>query len=85
MGAMTLAVMTRATRGHTGYSIESPPSTMLIYGAILTAAFARIAAPVFSSAYFELLCLAAFGWLVAFGGFIAAYGPMLLRARRTGA
>jgi uncharacterized protein involved in response to NO len=85
MGVMTLAVMTRATRGHTGYSIESPPSTMLIYGAILIAAFARIAAPVFPAVYFELLCLAAFGWLAAFGCFAVVYGPMLVRARRTGA
>jgi uncharacterized protein involved in response to NO len=82
MGAMTIAVMTRATRGHTGRSIEAPPSTVLIYGAILLAAFARIAAPMFPSAYFEMLCLAALGWLVAFGVFVAAYGPMLTRGRR---
>ena len=84
IGAMTLAVMTRATRGHTGHSIESPPSTMLIYGAILVAAFARIAAPMFPVAYFEILYLAALGWLVAFGGFVVVYGPMLIRAKRTG-
>ena len=83
IGAMTLAVMTRATRGHTGRSIESPPSTILIYVAISIAAFARIAAPMFPSAYFEILCLAALGWVVAFGGFVAVYGPMLMRARRT--
>jgi uncharacterized protein involved in response to NO len=84
MGVMTLAVMTRATRGHTGYGIESPPSTLLIYGAILVAAFARIAAPVFPVVYFEMLCVAAFGWVVAFSTFLSAYGPMLIRARRSG-
>lgn len=81
---MTLAVMTRATRGYTGQRIESTPSTKLIYGAIMVAAFARIAAPVFPAAYFEMLYVAALGWLTAFGGFVAAYGPTLLRVRRTG-
>lgn len=84
MGAMTLAVMTRATRGHTGRSIESTLPTMAIYSAILIAAGARIAAPVFPAAYFAMLCVAAVGWIVAFGGFVASYGPMLIQARRTG-
>jgi uncharacterized protein involved in response to NO len=85
IGVMTLAVMTRATRGHTGRTIESTWSTIAIYAAILVAACARIAAPVFPAIYFELLCAAAIGWIVAFGGFVATYGPMLIRDRRAGA
>jgi uncharacterized protein involved in response to NO len=84
IGVMTLAVMTRATRGHTGHSIVSSPATAAIYGAILIAAFARVVAPVLPAAYFEILCISAAGWLVAFFGFIVAYGPMLVQARRTG-
>jgi len=81
---MTLAVMTRATRGHTGRSIESTLPTILIYGAILVAACARMAAPVFPGAYFETLCVAAVAWMAAFGGFVASYGPTLLQPRRAG-
>jgi uncharacterized protein involved in response to NO len=81
IGMMTLAVMTRATLGHTGHSIATSPSTLVIYGGILIAAFARITAG-FEPAI-EILYLSAFGWLVAYVGFVAVYGPMLVRARQT--
>ena len=45
MGTMTLAVMTRATLGHTGRSVSAASSTNVIYGAVLCAALARVAAP----------------------------------------
>jgi uncharacterized protein involved in response to NO len=45
MGLMTLAIMTRATLGHTGRDIVSAPTTVAIYGAMLVAALSRIAAP----------------------------------------
>jgi uncharacterized protein involved in response to NO len=45
MGTMTLAVMTRATLGHTGRSVSTASSTNVIYGAVLCAAVVRVAAP----------------------------------------
>ena len=84
VGVMTLAVMTRATLGHTGRNVSTTPATMLIYGAILIAALARTAAPMLPSGYFEMLVVAALGWIVAFGTFVLVYGPMLIGARRTG-
>ena len=51
------------------YSSTLP--TVVIYGAILVSACARIAAPVFPAVYFPMLCVAAIGWFVAFGGFTA--------------
>jgi uncharacterized protein involved in response to NO len=35
MGIMTLAIMTRATLGHTGRDVVSTPATIVIYGAML--------------------------------------------------
>jgi uncharacterized protein involved in response to NO len=84
IGTMSLAVMTRATLGHTGREIVATTPTAIIYAAILVAALARIAAPMLPSIYHEALVAAALGWIVAFGGFVVIYGPMLLRARRTG-
>jgi len=84
MGTMTLAVMTRATLGHTGRDVVSTPATTMIYGAILAAAVARVAAPLLPAIYDEALIVAALGWIVAFGGFVVVYGPMLLRARVSG-
>src|SRR6516162_4959372 len=78
MGIMTLAIMTRATLGHTGRDVLSTPATIAIYGAMLLAGLARIAAPMLPVIYYEALLTAAFGWLLAFGIFLLVYGPMLL-------
>ena len=83
MGIMTLAIMTRATLGHTGRDVLSTPATIAIYGAMLLAALARIAAPLMPVIYYEALLAAGFGCL-AFGIFLLIYGPMLLRRRKNG-
>jgi uncharacterized protein involved in response to NO len=82
MGIMTLAVMTRATLGHTGHDVVSTPPTIVIYSAILAAALIRISAPLLSAIYYESLLAAALCWIIAFGAFLAFYGPMLVRARQ---
>jgi uncharacterized protein involved in response to NO len=75
--------MTRATLGHTGREVASTLATMLIYGAILVAALARIAAPLLPAIYYQALLVAGIGWLAAFALFLLVYGPMLARAKRT--
>ncbi|EJN11474.1 hypothetical protein involved in response to NO [Bradyrhizobium sp. YR681] len=81
-GTMTLAVMTRASLGHTGQALTASPATQAIYVAIVVAALARIAAvawPVHSDA---LLHIAACGWVLAFVGFAIAFGPLLAGSNR---
>jgi uncharacterized protein involved in response to NO len=56
----------------------------VIYGAILFAALARVAAPLLPGIYYPLLTAAAIGWIVAFGCFVIVYGPMLLCPRASG-
>jgi uncharacterized protein involved in response to NO len=82
VGTMTLAVMTRATRGHTGHALAASKLTVAIYGAILAAAILRIAAGAFPQVYLGLLEGAAIAWVMAFGLFIIEYGPMLLGPRQ---
>jgi uncharacterized protein involved in response to NO len=65
MGIMTLAVMTRATLGHTGRDVLSTPTTTIIYGAMLLAALARVAAPLVPAIYYEALLVAGLGRLKA--------------------
>lgn len=84
MGTMTLAVMTRATLGHTGRDVVSTPTTILIYGAIQVATLARVAAPLLLTIYYQALLVAGIGWLLAYGIFLLIYGPMLLGTKRTG-
>ncbi len=77
VGLMTLAVMTRATLGHTGQPLAATPATQAIYLCVLVAALARIAAAfVMPIALFHVAALA---WLLAFGGFAVVYGPLLAR------
>jgi len=81
VGVMTLAVMTRATRGHTGRPLAAGFATTTIYLAINAAALLRVAAP-FSGANQPLLLTASgFVWSLAFGGFAIAYGRMLVLPR----
>jgi len=83
MGLMTLAIMTRATLGHTGRDMSSGPTTVAIYGAMLVAALARIAAPLLPAFYYQMLLTAGAGWFLAFAVFVLTYGPMLMRAKQT--
>jgi hypothetical protein len=54
--------------------VASTLATMLIYGAILVAALARIAAPLLPAIYYQALLVAGIGWLAAFALFLRVYG-----------
>jgi uncharacterized protein involved in response to NO len=83
MGLMTLAIMTRASLGHTGRDMSTTPTTVAIYGAMLVAALARIAAPLLPAFYYQMLLIAGGAWFLAFAVFVVTYGPMLMRAKQT--
>ena len=76
VGLMTLAVMTRASLGHTGQQLIASAPTQMIYLCALLAALARIAAAFAPSA--ALLYAAATAWFLAFGGFAVFFGPLLI-------
>ena len=82
LGLMTLAVMTRATLGHTGRALTAGRGTVAIYAAVICAALARIGAGAWPEAASPLHSLSGASWIAAFAGFAALYGPMLLRPRR---
>jgi uncharacterized protein involved in response to NO len=81
MGTMTLAVMTRASLGHTGRALTAGPMTVVIYAGIVLAAVLRIASALLPEHMLVLLSAAGIAWIVAFAGFAAAYGPMLATPR----
>jgi uncharacterized protein involved in response to NO len=76
VGLMTLAVMTRASLGHTGQELVASLPTQLIYLCASIAALARIIAA-FEPSH-ALLHIAAAGWILAFGGFAVFFGPLLM-------
>ena len=81
IGMMTLAVMTRASLGHTGRQLTANRVVQVIYLGAFVATVARIAMGM-GRAEFVFLHLALVGWLVAFAGFAFAYFPILTRPRR---
>jgi uncharacterized protein involved in response to NO len=81
IGTMTLAVMTRATLGHTGRPLAAGPATRLIYGLINLAAILRVLSPLAGSRTELALWLAGAAWSGAFGLFALLYGVALVRPR----
>ncbi|HEY3074820.1 MAG TPA: NnrS family protein [Burkholderiales bacterium] len=75
VGTMTLAVMTRASLGHTGRPLAAGPGTVAIYLLITLAAVLRIAAPLSPAI---LASLAGLAWSGAFGLFAILYAPLLI-------
>ncbi len=80
IGLMTLAVMTRASLGHSGRELTASTATAALYAAILVAVVARLLAG-FDVARMPMLHLAAAGWVLAYGTFAAVYWPMLTKPR----
>lgn len=80
VAVMTLAVMTRASLGHTGSALTASAATQAIYLSAVLAAVLRIAAA-FAPQVPGLLDVAGLGWLLAFGAFVAVFGPLLVRRR----
>jgi uncharacterized protein involved in response to NO len=81
-GIMTLAVMSRATLGHTGQELTASAATQAIYAAIIVASLARVCAVIEPNYSDPLLHVAAFAWAAAFIGFAAVYGPLLVGSGR---
>ncbi len=81
IGVMTLAVMTRASLGHTGRALEASTVTVSVYVAVVASAVLRIVAGTVANGAFGLIELAGLVWIVGFALFVALYAPILVRAR----
>ena len=82
VGTMTLAVMTRASLGHTGRTRHAGPVTVLIYMLANLGAILRVFAPspdAPTAVTTLILGLAAAGWSGAYVLFALTYGPYLVR------
>jgi uncharacterized protein involved in response to NO len=82
MGTTILAVMTRATLGHTGRVLRADIATVVIYACVSVATVLRIAAAWVVDGQMELMEVASLAWVGAFVLFVTDYGPMLLAPRQ---
>jgi len=81
MGLMPLAVMSRATLGHTGRDLAAGRFGAGMYLAVFMAAVFRVLAPLVPETYDILLSVAGVLWCVAFLMFSVKYGKMLIAPR----
>jgi uncharacterized protein involved in response to NO len=80
IGAMTLAVMVRATRGHTGRELVAGRGDVAVFAAILLAAVTRIVAAT-GFPEVSLIHLSGALWSAAFLGFALLHGKALVTRR----
>jgi uncharacterized protein involved in response to NO len=82
---MIVAVMTRASLGHTGRPLVIARRTAYAYGLLTAAAAVRVFGPVVAFLpYTGIVLLAAACWAAAFVLFLSVYAPILLSPRLDG-
>lgn len=85
IGSLTLGMMTRTARGHTGRMLVAGPLEVGAYAAVTAAAAVRVLVPLAAPEWY-IACVQASGllWSVAFGLFALAFVPVLTQPRLDG-
>lgn len=81
MGMMTVAVMSRATLGHTGRELAAGALGFWMYTILFAAALLRVAASLVPVFYSTGIMISGALWSLAFLLFVAHYGAMMLAPR----
>jgi uncharacterized protein involved in response to NO len=81
IGVMSLAMMTRASLGHSGRALTASHAVTAVYLAVIGAVAARLAYGV-APGQGWLLHLSALAWIAAFAGFTLTFLPLLALPRR---
>ncbi|MCH2394691.1 NnrS family protein [Oceanibaculum sp.] len=82
---MILAVMTRATLGHTGRALRAAPATAISYVLLTAGATIRVFGPaLFPAQTLPSVAAAGLLWMTAFALFLFVYGPILTGPRADG-
>jgi uncharacterized protein involved in response to NO len=84
LATMILAVMTRATLGHTGRPLVATAATVAAYVLLLAAVVLRVGGPVVIDDTMLPLVAATVCWVASFTFFLGAYVPMLVGPRVNG-
>ncbi len=85
IATMIVAVMTRASLGHTGRPLVVSRPTVCAYGLLAAAALVRVFGPMsLALPYAEVILIAASLWTAAFMIFLSVYAPILLSPRTDG-
>ncbi|MCF3641714.1 NnrS family protein [Rhizobium sp. TRM95111] len=82
IACMMLAVMTRASLGHTGRALSASRLTVTAYAALILCALVRPLGEILPDANTQIYAAAGLLWIAAFGLFCFEYAPILARNRR---
>jgi uncharacterized protein involved in response to NO len=81
MTTMILAVMTRASLGHTGRELKAAPLTIVAYACVTLGAVLRVAASLGVASYASMIDIAGALWGASLLLFLAVYSPILWSPR----
>jgi uncharacterized protein involved in response to NO len=81
VGTMVLAIMTRASLGHTGRPLAAGPGTILIYAQVSAGTILRFVAPLTGTEEITFYTISGLLWMTGFALFLALYGPILWQPR----
>ncbi|MDE1982708.1 MAG: NnrS family protein [Betaproteobacteria bacterium] len=85
IGGLTLGMMTRVARGHTGRELHAGRAEVLAYLLVEGAAVIRVFVPLLApQAYFAALLVSGSLWAAAFLAFAGRFFPVLTRPRTDG-
>jgi uncharacterized protein involved in response to NO len=85
LGAITLGMMVRTARGHTGRPLRADRAETAAFVLIVLAAVLRVfGALIVPSAYVETVVASAAAWCLAFAIYVVRYAPILVRPRVDG-
>jgi len=85
VGGMTLGMMTRTARGHSGLPLTPGAAETAGYVLLNLAALARVATPLlWPAAYLPAVAVSGALWALAFALFVWRFAPILLRERADG-
>jgi uncharacterized protein involved in response to NO len=85
IGGLTVGMMTRTARGHTGRPLQADHPDVWCFALILASAAIRVIGPMLlPAAYLAWVGLSAAAWSAGFGLFAVRYWPVLTRPRLDG-
>ena len=85
IGGLTLAMMTRTARGHTGRPLRADRADTTCYALVLAAAIVRVFGPLaLPSAYVGWIVSSGALWSIAYAVYFVSYWPHLTSARLDG-
>ena len=82
VGTMIVAVMTRASLGHSGRPLTAGWGTSVVYLLVIAAVITRILAMAGTESYMLHINVSGFEWIAAFVLFLTLYSPLYFRKRR---